>query len=143
MKSNKTAVSHLKLNYHLPSGFFQFSSVAQSCPAPCNPMDHSTPGFSVHQQLLNLTQTHVHQVGDAIQPSHPHRPLLFPPPIFPSIRFFSNESALHIRWPKYWRFSFSISLSSEYSGLISLGIDWFDLAVQGLSSLLKPTIHFL
>ena len=90
-------------------------------------MDCSTPGFPVHHQLLELAQTHVYQVSDAIQPSH-H--LL--PSIFPSIRIFSNESVLHIRWPKYCSFSFSISLSNEYSGLISFRMDWLDLlAVQG------------
>ena len=88
-------------------------------------MDCSTPGFPVHHQLLELAQTHVYQVSDAIQPSH-H--LL--PSIFPSIRIFSNESVLHIRWPKYW--SISISSSNEYSGLISFRMDWLDLlAVQG------------
>ena len=108
----------------------QFSLVAQSCPTLCDPMDCSTPDFLVHHQLPKLAQTHVHQVGDAILPSHP---LSSPsPPTFnPSqIRVFSNESSLHIRWPKYWSFSFSISPSNEYSGLIR--IDWFDLlAVQG------------
>ena len=86
-----------------------------------------------------LAQTHVHRVGDAIQPSHPCHPLLFLPLNLPSIRVFSNELALHIRWPKYWCFSYSISPSSEYSGLISHRIDWFDLlAVQGtLKSLLQ------
>ena len=94
-------------------------------------MDCSTPGFPVHHQLPELAQTHVHWVGDAIQPSHPLSSLLLPS-IFPSIRVFSNESALPIRWPKYWSFSFSINPSSEYSGLISLRIDWLDLfAVQG------------
>ena len=99
-------------------------------------MDCSTPGFPVYHQLLELAQTHVHRVGDAIQPSHP---LLLPPSIFPSIRVFSSESVLHIRWPKYWTFSFSISPSNEYSGLISSRIDWLDcLAVQGtLESLLQ------
>ena len=107
-----------------------FSSVAQSCPTLCNPMDCSTPGFPVHYQLPELAQTHVHQVGDAIQPFHP---LLLLPSIFPSIRFFSNESVVHIRWPKYWSFSFSISPSSEYSELISFRTDWFDLlSVQGI-----------
>ena len=95
-------------------------------------MDYSTPGLPVHHQLPELAQTHVHWVGDAIQPSHPLSPLLFPSSIFPSTRVFSNESALCIRWPKYWSFSFSISPSSGYSGLISFRIDWFDfLAVQG------------
>ncbi|XDA78848.1 hypothetical protein R6Z07M_008863 [Ovis aries] len=102
-------------------------------------MDCSTPGFPVHHQLPELTQIHVHRVGDAIQPFHPCRPLLLLPSIFPSISIFYSESALHIRWPKYWSFSFSISPSNEYSGLISLRIDWLDLlAVQGtLKSLLQ------
>ena len=86
-----------------------------------------------------FTQTHVHWVGDAIQPSHPCRPLLLLPSIFPSIRVFSNESALLIRWPKYWNFSFNISPSNEHPGLISFRMDWLDLlAVQGiLKSLLQ------
>ena len=114
----------------------QFSSVAQSCLTLCDPMACSTPGFPVHHQLLELAQTHVHQVSDAIQPSHPLSSLL--PSIFPSIRVFSNESVLHIMWPEYCSFSFNISPSNEYSGLISFRIDWFDfLAVQGtLKSLL-------
>ena len=99
----------------------QFSSVAQLCPTLCNAMDYSTPGFPVHPQLPELAQTLVHQVGDAIQP-HPSNLLL--PSIFPSIRVFSNESALCIRWPKYWSYSFSISLSSEYSVMISFRMDW-------------------
>ena len=95
-------------------------------------MNHSMPGLSVHHQLQEFTQTHVHQVGDAIQPSHPCRPLLLMPSIFPSIRVFSNESALRMRWPKYWSFSFNISPSSEHPGLISFRIDQLDLlAVQG------------
>ena len=97
----------------------------------CYPMDCSTPGFPVHYQFLKFTQTHVHWVGDTIQPSHP---LLSPSPAFnlSQHQVFSNESALHIRWPKYWSFSFNISPSSEYSGLISFRMDWFDfLAVQG------------
>ena len=94
-------------------------------------------GFLVRHQLPELTQTHVHQVSDAIQPSHPLLSPLLLPLIFPSIRDFSNESILRIRWPKYW--SFSISLSNEYSGLISFRMNWFDLlAVQGtLKSLLQ------
>jgi len=114
------------------------SSVAQSCPTLCDLMDCSMPGLPVHHQLPEFTQTHVRWVGNAIQPSHPLCPLLLLPSIFPSIRVFSNESALHIRWPKYWSFSFSISPSNEYSGLISFRMDWLDLlAVQGtLKSLL-------
>ena len=102
-------------------------------------MDCSMPGFPVHHQLLELTQTHVHCVNDAIQPSHTLSTLLLLPSIFPSIRVFSNELVLHIRWPKYWSFSFSISPCNEYSGLISFRIDWLDLlAVQGtLKSLLQ------
>ena len=93
-------------------------------------MDCSTPGFPVHHQLPGLTQTHVHRVGDVIQPSHPLSFPPRPPSIFPSISIFSNESVLHIKWPKPW--SFSISPSSEYSGLISFRMDWLDLlAVQG------------
>ena len=105
--------------------------VTQSCPTLCNLMDCSMPGFPVHHQLLELTWTHVHRVGDAIQPSHPLSSPSSPASIFPNIRVFSNESILHIRWPKYWSFSFSISPSNEYSGLISFRMDWFDLlAVQ-------------
>ena len=95
-------------------------------------MDCSTPGLPVHHQLPEFTQTHVHRVSDAIQPSHPLSSLLLLPSVFPSIRVFSSESALHIRWPKYWSFSFSINPSNEYSELISFRRDWLDLlAVQG------------
>ena len=110
-------------------------------------MDCSMPGFPVHHQLLELTQTHVHWVGDAIQPSHSLLPAS--PPAFIlsqhqslfhesfSIRVFSNESALCIRWPKYWSFSFSISPSDGYSGLISFRMDWFDL-LAGQGTLKSP-----
>ncbi|CAN0529778.1 unnamed protein product [Rangifer tarandus platyrhynchus] len=116
----------------------QFSSVAHSCLTLCDPTDCSTPGFSVLHQLLELAQTHVHRVSDAIRLIL-CCPLLFPPSIFPSIRVFSKKSVLRIRWPKYWSFSFSISLSNVYSGLISFRMDWLDLlAVQGtLKSLLQ------
>ena len=115
------------------------SSFAQSCPALCDPMDCSTPGFPVHHQLMELLKFMSVQ---SVMPSN-HlilcRPLLLPPSIFPSIRLFSNESALRIRWPKYWSFSFSISPSNEHPGLISFRMDWLDLlAVQGvLKSLLQ------
>ena len=110
----------------------QFSSVAQSCPAVCDPMDCSTPGFPVHHQLLEFTQTHVHWVGDVIQPAHP---LLSPsPPTF-------NLSQLQglFQWvsssyqvAKGLEFQLQLSPSNEYSGLISFRIDWFDLlVVQG------------
>ena len=99
---------------------------------------HSVIGFPVYHQLLEFAQIDVHRVGDAIQPSYP---LLFllPPSIFPSIRVFSKESVLHIRWPKYWSFSSSISPSNEYSGLISFRMDWLDLIVvqETLKSLLQ------
>ena len=111
---------------------FQFSSVAQSCPTLCNPMDCSTPGLPVHHQLPEFTQTYVHGVGDAIQPSHP---LLSPsPPAFNLSQHqgLLHESVLRIRWPKYWSFSFNICPSNEHSGLISFRMDWLDLlAVQG------------
>ena len=110
----------------------QFSSVTQLCPTLCDPMNHSTPSFPVHHQLPEFTQTHVHRVGDAIQPSHLLSSLLLLPPVPPSIRVFSSESTLHMRWPKYWSFSFSISPSNEHPGLISFRMDWLDLlAVQG------------
>ena len=117
----------------------QFSSVAQSCPTLCNPMNYSTPGLPVHHQLPEFIQTHVHQVGDAIQPSHPLSSLSPPAPNPSSITVFSNESTLCMRWPKYWSFSFSISPSNEHQGLISFRMDWLDLlAVQGtLKSLLQ------
>ena len=110
----------------------QFSSVAQSCLTLCHPMNCSTPGLPVHHQLLEFTQIHVHQ---SVMPSS-HlilcRPLLLMPPIPPSIRVFSNESTLCMRWPKYWSFSFGIIPSKEISGLISFRMDWLDLlAVQG------------
>ena len=101
----------------------QFSSVTQSCLTLCDSMNHSTPGLPVHHQLPEFTQTHVHRVSDAIQPSHLCRPLLLLPSIRPSIRVFSNESSLRMRWPKYWSFSFSISPSKEHSGLISFRMD--------------------
>ena len=113
-------------------------SVSQSCLTLWNPMDCSTPGFFLLHHLPELAQTHVHWVGDGIQPSCLCHPLLLLPSIFPSIRVFYSESALHIRWPKYWSFSFSISPSNEYSGLISFRIDQLDLTVQGaLKSLVQ------
>ena len=118
--------------YNIPS--VHFSSVAQSCPTLCDPMDCSTPGFPVHHQLLELAQTHVHWVDDAIQPSDP-----LSSPFPPSFNLSQNPWISRIRWPEYWSFSFGISPSSEYSGLISFTMDWLDLlAVQGtLKSLLQ------
>ena len=119
----------------------QVSSVTQLYPTLCDPMDCSTPGPSVHHQLPEFTQNGLMSI-ELVMPSN-HlilcHPLLLPPSIFPGIRIFPNELALHIRWPQYWSFSFSISLSNEYSGLISFKMDWLDLfAVQGtLKSLLQ------
>ena len=114
----------------------QFSSIAQSCQNLCNPVDCSSPGFHIHHQLPEFAQSHVNWVSDAIQLSYPLLCPLLLPSIFPSIRVFSNDSVLCIRWPNYW--SFSISPSNEYTGLISYRIAWFDLAVQGtLKSLLQ------
>ena len=119
---------------------YQFSSHQLLNPVRlCDPMEWSTPSLPVHHQLSEFTQIHVHWI---VMPSN-HlifcRPLLLPPSIFPSIRVFSTEPVLPIRWPKYWSFSFSISPSNEYSGLISFRVDWLDLlAVQGtLKSLLQ------
>ena len=112
--------------------------VAQSCPTLCNPMNHSMPGLPVHHQLPEFTETHVHWVGDASNHLILCHSLLFPLSIFPSIRVFSNESVLHIRWPKYW--SFSISPSNEYSGLIPLGLtDSVSLQSKGLSRVFSNT----
>ena len=120
-------------------GCFFCCSLAQLYPTLCDPMGFSTPGLPVLCHLPELAQTNVHQVGDAIQPS---QPLSSPPPPAFSLsqhQGLINESALHIRWPKCWSFSFSISPSNEYSGLISFRMDWLDLlAVQGtLESLLQ------
>ena len=136
---------HFQVQIYLPVGlhthtrFSQVSSVDQSCLTVSDPMDCSMPGLPVHHQLPGLTQTHVHWVGGAIQPSHP---LSSPSP--PAFNLSQHQSlfkwvSLHIRWPKYWSFCFSISPSHEYSGLISFRMDWLDLlAIQGtLKSLLQ------
>ena len=102
-------------------------SVAKLCPTLCNPMNCSMPGFLALHCLLEFAQTPVHWVGYAIQPSHPLSSPLVLPSIFPSTRVFSSESAIYIRWPKYWSFSFSFSPSNEYLGLISFRIDYVDL----------------
>ena len=120
-------------------GSVQFSSVTQLCLTLCDPMDYNTPGFPVHHQLPELTQTHVHWVSDAIQLSHP---LSSPSP--PTLNLSQHQGLFQwvcsfcIRWPEYW--SFSISPSNEYSGLISFRMDWLDLlAVQGLSRVFSNT----
>ena len=117
----------------------QFSSFTQSCLTLRDPMNHSLPDPPVHHRPLEFTQTHV--VESLMSSNHLIlcHPLLLLPSIFPSIRVFSNESALHIRWPKYWSFSFKINPTNEHSGLISFRMHWLDLlAVQGtLKSLLQ------
>ena len=115
------------------------SSVTQSCPTLCNPMNHSTPGLPIHHQLPDILK--LMSIKSVMPSSHLIlcRPLLLLPSIFPSIRVFFNESTLCIKWPKYWSFSFSISPSNEHPGLISFRMDWLDLLeVQGtLKSLLQ------
>ena len=117
----------------------QFSSVAQSCPTFCNPMNRSMPGLPVHHQLPEFIQ--LTSIKSVMPSSHLIlcRPLILLSPIPPSIRVFSSESTLRMRWPKYWSFSFSIIPSKEMPGLISFRMDWLDLlAVQGtLKSLLQ------
>ena len=133
---NKNEIMPFAAIWMYPS---QFSSVAQSCLTLCDPMNCNTSGLPIRHQLLESTQTHVHWVSDTIQPPHP---LSSPsPPAFNLLQHqgLSNESVFHIRWPKYWSFSFSIRPSNVYSGLISSRIDWLDLlAIQGtLKSLLQ------
>ena len=117
----------------------QFSSVAQLWLTLCNPRDSSMPGLPVHRQFLEFVQTHVHWVSDAIRPSHPLSSPSLPTFNLSQHQGLLNESVLCLRCPKYWSFSFSISPSNEYSGLISFRMDWLDLlAVQGtLKSLLQ------
>ena len=134
-------VSGIKQYLSAPGVYWNafFSSVTQLCPTLCDPMDCSTPGLPVHHQLPELLKL---MSIESVMPSN-HlifcHPLLLPPSICPSIRVFSDESVLRIRWPKYWNFSFSICPANEYSGLISFRMDWLDLlAVQGtLKSLIQ------
>ena len=112
----------------------------KSCPTLCDPMDWSMPGFPVLHYLPEFAQVHVHWVGDVTNHLILCHSLLLWPSTFPSLGVFSNELALHIRWPKCWSFSFSISPSNEYSVLIFFRIDWFDLAVKGLSRVFSSTI---
>ena len=127
----------------MTSSFSQFSSVAQLCLTLCDPMDCSTPGLPIHPQLLELIK--LMSTESVMSSNHLIlcHPLLFLLSTFPSIRVFSKVSLLHIRWPKYWSFSFSISPSNEYSGLISFRMDWLDLlAAQGtLKSLLQQVLQ--
>ena len=130
----------LMVQYDSPVFSVQFSSVAQSCPTLCDPMNHSTPDLPVHHQLPKFTQTHIHRV---VMPSS-HlilcRPLLLLPSIPPSIRVFSHESALRMRWPKYWSFSFSIIPSKEIQGWSpSEWTGWISLESKGLSRVFSNT----
>jgi len=110
----------------------QFSSVVQSCQTLCNPMNRRVPDLPVHHQLPEFIQTHVHPVGDAIQPSHPLSSPSPPAPTPSQHQGLSTGSTLHMRWPKYWSFSYSITHFKEHPGLISFRMDWLDLlAVQG------------
>ena len=139
---HRVAKSQSRLK-RLSSHKILFCSAAQSCSTLCNQMNYKTPVFPVHHYLSELAQTQVHWVNDAIQPSHPLLSLSPLASIFPSIRAFQMKSTFHIRWPKYWSFSFSISSSNEYSWMISFRIDWFDLlALQGtLKSLSNTTVQ--
>ena len=127
----------------------QFNSVVQSCPTFCDPMNRSMPGLPVHHQLPEFTNSPSSLKLMSIELVMPSshlilcHPLLLLPPIPSSIRVFSNESTLRMRWPEYWSFSFSISPSNEHPGLISFRMDWLDLlAVQGtLKSLLQHHTH--
>ena len=139
-KTQTTKIKIKKWNYKLKSFSVHFSSVTQSCPTPCDPMNCSMPGLAVYHQLPEFAQTHAPWVGDAIQPSHP-----LSSPSSPAFNLsqhqglFKSRSVLHIRWPKYWSFRFNISPSNEHSGLISFRMDCVGLlAVQGtLKSLLQ------
>ena len=118
------------------ASWFCYCSVAQSCPTLCNPMDCSTPGFPVHHHLPELAQTHVHWVSDTIQPSV----VLLLPSILPSIRVFSNEWALLIRWPKYWSFNFASVLPMNIQDWFPLGwTGWISLQSKGLSRVFSNT----
>ena len=140
LKHFKLLVKNLKTNPKRTLRI-QFSSVTQSCRTLCDPMNYSTPGLPVHHQLLESTQTHV-SIESVMRSNHLIlcHPLLLLPSIFPSIRVFSNESALHIRWPKYWSFSFSISPSNETQDCSPLG--WtvsISLQSKGLSRVFSNT----
>ena len=134
--NNLTSIIWIFLFTMLPNSAFikilktvshSVSSVVQSCLTLCDPMNRSTPGLPVHHQLPEFTQTHLHCVGDAIQPSHPLSSPSPPAPNPSQHQSFSNESTLRMRWPKYWSFTFSISPSNEHPGLISFRMDWLDL----------------
>ena len=127
------------LSFSHPTFYKEHSVVAQLCLTLCNPMNRRTPGLPVHHQLPEFTQTHVHRVGDAIQPSHPLSPLLLLPPVPPSIRGFSNESTLHIRWPKYWVSASATVLPMNTQDWSSEWTGWISLQSKGLSRVFSNT----
>ena len=136
----KVKPGSLRTNWNSARLYFLGLHDAQSCPTICNSMNCSTSGLPVHHQLPEFTQTHIHWVGDAIQPSYSLSSPSPPAPIPPSIRVFSNESPLHMRWSKYWSFSLSVSPSSEHPGLVSFRMDWLDpLQSKGLSRVFSNT----
>ena len=130
------------MTYGVFSSSDQYSSVAQLCPTLCDPMNCSTPGLPVHHNSRSLLKL---MSIESVMPSN-HlilcHPLLLLPSIFPSIRVFSNESVLRIRWPKYWSFSLNTSPSNEYSGLISFRMDWLDLLAVQKTQESSPTPQF-
>ena len=129
----------IKNMWYINTVGYSVSSVPQSCPTLCDPVNRSTPGLPVHHQLREFTETHVHWVSDAVQPSHPLSSPSPPAPNPSQHQGLSNESTLRMRWPKYWSFSFSISPSNEHPGLVSFRMDWLDLLAvqQTLKSLLQ------
>ena len=128
---------HIRWPKYWSFSSIQFTSVTQSCLTLCDPMNCSMPGLPVHHQLPEFSQTHVHPVGDAIQPSHPLSSPS-PPALNPSQHHgLSSESTLHMRWPKYWSFSLSISASNEHPGMVSFRMDW--LQSKGLSRVFSNT----
>jgi len=131
--SSHSYMSRISKQFRVVPSSYTFSSVAQLCLTLCDPIDCSTPGLPVRYYLLEFTQTHGHWVGDAIQPSHPLSSPLLPPSIFPSIRVFSNESVLLIRWPECWSFSFNISPPMNIQDWFPLGwTGWISLQSKGL-----------
>ena len=133
-------LSHPPSSSALTGEEVQFSSATQSCPTLCSSMDCSMPGFPVHHQLLDLSQTHVHRVSDAIQPSYPLLSPSHPALVFPSIKVFSNESALCIRWSKYWSLASASVLPMNVQDLFPFGwTGWISLQSKGLSRIFSKT----
>ena len=135
LKAKTTIIWYSAKSMYFEGRSGQFSSVTQSCPTLCNPLGCHTPGFPVHHQVPEFTQTHVHWVGGAIQPSHP---LLSPSS--PAFDLHQHQGLFKwVRWPKFWSFSFNISPSNEHSGLVSFRMDLLNLlAVEGtLKNLLQ------